>query len=182
MSQGNLGPPTQVVPSGVDPQSSRGSHLLPVGTRAAGSAATLRYRGLGAVAMFAVGIGLVTGIESFQPAAGNGAPVTAPIQMAGPAKAVTDAPAPDLPFDPPSTTIESRRGQPVVTAGESRARTASRPPARRTAASARQDPTPLNRLFRPAGKFLTTTLPRVLGVKLVPDTPKRRPARRSRPT
>jgi len=191
MSQGNLGPSKQFVPSGVDAQSWIGFEqriqerrfkallvtinaaiasrdgvaaraaleearelrpaaaeldrltarvaLLPAGVQPAGSAAFLWYRGLGAVAMFVVGIGLVIGIESLRSDAVPAAPVKvvaavaapdpaptpadtpAPVPIAAPAPAVTDAAVSDAPLAPVSDETEPRREEPVGTAGVSRA-------------------------------------------------------------
>ena len=55
--------------------------LLPVTIPSAASSAYAWYRGLGAVAMFAVGIGLVIGIEHLRPETGEQAPVAAITQV-----------------------------------------------------------------------------------------------------
>jgi hypothetical protein len=66
--------------------------LLPLAAPSTGSTAYGWYRGLGAVAMFGVGVGLVIGIESLRPATSGQAPV-ATIASAAPR---TDAAPPPL--------------------------------------------------------------------------------------
>ena len=197
MSQGNLGPSKQFVPSGVDAQSWIGFEqriqerrfkalivtiqdaiasrdgiaartaleearelrpaapeldaltarvaLLPTGMQTAGSAAFHWYRGLGAVAMFGVGVGLVIGIESFRSAAGPAAPVKVIASAAAAAPAAAPAPAAiPIPIEAavpvpiaaappltdsaisavplaPAATVAPTREEPVGTAGVSRA-------------------------------------------------------------
>jgi hypothetical protein len=113
--------------------------LLPAGTQAAGSAAFLWYRGLGAVAMFVVGIGLVIGIESFRSDAGPAAPVevvasvapptaaatpnqtAAPLPIAPSASPVTDSAVSDVPPATAAPVVAPTREEPVGTAGVPRA-------------------------------------------------------------
>jgi len=121
--------------------------LLPIGAPASGSSAYAWYRGLSAVAMFAVGVGLVIGIESMR--SGDGITAAKPVALAlSPAPAIaapianpiTTAPAPidttpatdagtvaaiDVrtpaeSLDPPQITVNPKREEPVGTAGVSR--------------------------------------------------------------
>jgi hypothetical protein len=162
--------------------------LLPTVMPEAASASHLWQRPLGAAAMLIVGVGLVAGLESMRSTATEAPVTTAAVRAAtaAPAPPVSAAPvtvdAAALPAAPSAPAEErSRLARPGCAARRS---PTSAPPTCRTVEPFAR-PSTLNRLFRPAGKFLTTTLPRVLGVKVVEESSKptrRRPARRSRPT
>src|SRR3954466_3635426 len=121
--------------------------LLPIAAPGSGSSAYAWYRGLSAVAMFAVGVGLVIGIESMR--SGDDITAAKPVALAlspAPAiaapigNAITTAPAPidttpatdagtvaaiDVrtpadSLDPPQITVNPKREEPVGTAGVSR--------------------------------------------------------------
>ena len=117
--------------------------VLPIGAATASPSAYMWYRGLGAVSMFAVGIGLVIGIESLRPGTSESAPaaelaVHQPrTEVAGSRPVVIDdsgkptspppAVAPDTPIAAERTSVavpvqvEVKREEPVGTAGELRA-------------------------------------------------------------
>src|SRR5215212_6095532 len=67
--------------------------LLPVAVPSATTSAYLWYRGLGAVAMFVVGIGLVIGIEHIGPASRNDTPASVMASASAPPALVTPSPA-----------------------------------------------------------------------------------------
>jgi hypothetical protein len=121
--------------------------LLPIAAPGSGSSAYAWYRGLSAVAMFAVGVGLVIGIESMRsgdditaakpvalalsPAPAIAAPIgnaittapapidTTPATDAGTVAAI-DVRTPAESLDPPQITVNPKREEPVGTAGVSR--------------------------------------------------------------
>jgi hypothetical protein len=105
--------------------------LLPVGAEAAASS-YLWSRGLGAVATFVVGIGLVVGLETIRPgvnapAAVSPAPVSQVISAAAQPAETTAAPAltatdtasdaTAVPLDTASVVVDSKGEEPVGTAG-----------------------------------------------------------------
>jgi hypothetical protein len=91
--------------------------LLPTGTSIQDSPAYVWYRGLSAVAMFVVGIGLVIGIESIRSGGDELAPVKAAVKAATSTAPITRAPEPAvvaqpvLASDGPAVAIED---QPAV--------------------------------------------------------------------
>jgi hypothetical protein len=87
--------------------------LLPTGSEATASASFLWTRGLGAVATFVLGVGLVVGLESFRP----GAEAPAAIPAAPPVVSTIDAPAAD--FASPAPAISGTTDASPVAAADS---------------------------------------------------------------
>jgi hypothetical protein len=81
--------------------------LLPTGTSIQDSPAYVWYRGLSAVAMFVVGIGLVIGIESIRSGGEELAPVKAAVKAATSTAPITRAPEPAVVAQPVLASDES---------------------------------------------------------------------------